>query len=212
MIGKTDPTSLPKFQLLDPGPAWRDLGTAAPASLSSGPAADQTINAVTLALPQIHTISSYSLAAGLVFSGLKSHSFALAPDPSDSTGKAMLGTQVSSTHIVDPVLFLTYYPFGIDAERLWHSADLRPGISAGLSLSSPTNNFYFGLSFEVRRSIQLVAGVTLARISELADKQLGTSAVTTVQRFEESAFAGMSFNVSGFIQSLFSSGGKSSSQ
>ena len=33
-------------------------------------------------------------------------------------------------------------------------SDLKPGISLGFSLSSPANNFYFGLSHEILRNVQ----------------------------------------------------------
>jgi hypothetical protein len=104
--------------------------------------------------------------------------------------------------------------FPMDAERDWRPRDLTPGLSVGFSLTSPSSNFYFGGSSEFfLRNVQLVYGVSVAKVSAAGSGSNGTSPSTT-QNFHSGWYTGLTFNVSGFIQGLFSGGGggKSSGQ
>jgi hypothetical protein len=116
---------------------------------------------------------------------------------------------------VDPVLFITWYPVPFDAERPFRPSDfLHVGANFGLSLASPTNNFYVGGSTEIRRNVQLVFGFNVAKISRLAVSSGTTITVSgappsppTTQHFAKGAFIGLTFNISGFVQGLFGGGG-----
>lgn len=122
---------------------------------------------------------------------------------------------------IDPVLVLTTYFPPVDAERQWgHTVrDFIPGLSLGASLSNPTGNFYVGGSNEVFvRNIQAFYGLAFQKVARglgAATSQptfggLGTApAVTTVQGFQKGFFVGVTYNLSGFIQTLFGGGAKS---
>ncbi len=124
---------------------------------------------------------------------------------------------------VDPVLALTLYFPPVDAETplrfKWRylKRDLIPGISFGMSLSNPTTNFYAGGSNELLvRNVQLFYGVAFHNIatglapgpSQPVWGGVGTApTVSTVSGFQRGFFIGGTFNLSGFIQSLFGGGG-----
>jgi hypothetical protein len=124
---------------------------------------------------------------------------------------------------VDAVLVLTGYFPPVDAEVPWRIAsrnwwrDVVPGPGVGISLSSPTNNFYLGLSNEfLVRNLQLFYGEAFhniaARLAPGSTQPLwgGTGAapaIATVSRLQRGFFLGATFNLSGFIQSLFGGGG-----
>ena len=87
----------------------------------------------------------------------------------------------------------------------------------GVSLASPTTNFYLGLSTELLRNVELVYGASLMRVSDLAVSdltivtQMGAPPTPpTKQAYEHGYFVGLTFNVSGFVQGLFGGGGASS--
>lgn len=161
----------------------------------------------------------------MVYSNIKTRSYGYALTHSPSTTCATqpaTGTATAvayqcittgSSHIVDPVLFITYYPRAFDAERPYRFSDLLyPGISLGLSMSSPSSNYYFGISEEVLRNVQLTAG--LAYAPQLASTNKFNAAPTAtsstpniVQRFTGSWYVGVSFNILGFIQSVIGGGG-----
>lgn len=203
----------PNFPSVDSFPVikWQDSGTTPPASVAAGQPADQSVSLLNLTLPQTHTISVYNVAFGVVYSTIRTPSFAVSGTP-----PATVNT--GSSAIVDPVVVLTAYWLGhwfpMDAERDWRPRDLIPGLSIGLSLSSPASNFYFGGSSEFfLRNVQLTYGLSIAKVPEAAAGSNGTSPATS-QHFKPGAFVGLTFNVSGFIQGLFGggSGGKSSGQ
>jgi hypothetical protein len=123
---------------------------------------------------------------------------------------------------VDPVLVLTGYFPPVDAEVPWRLAsrdwwrDVLPGPSIGISLSSPASNFYLGLSNEfLVRNLQLFYGVAFHDVpTTLAPGSTqplwggtGTApTIGTVSRLQKGFFFGATFNLSGFIQSLFGGG------
>ena len=115
----------------------------------------------------------------------------------------------------DPVLGLTLYIPPIDAEVPFRPKNPRnwiPAPSVAFSLANPTNNFYLGASSEfLVRNVQVLYGLALLK----APVALGTPAsqnvwggvgtaptVSTQQGFLKAPFAGFTFNLSGFIQSL----------
>jgi len=185
-----------------PSVSWQDSGSTAPSAVAGGQPADQTINLLNLTLPQTHVISIYNLSAGVVYSSIKTPTFSVSGGATVQTG---------SSHTVDPVLMLTAYWFGhwfpMDAERDWRPRDLTPGLSVGFSLTSPASNFYFGGSSEFfLRNVQLVYGVSEAKVSAATSGSNGSSPATT-QHFHTGWYTGLTFNVSGFIQGLFGGGG-----
>ncbi len=187
---------------------WQDSGLVAPAAVASGQPADQTLNLLNLTLPQSHAISYFNLAAGVVYSSVRSPSFAVTNS---------VGVQIPGSHTVDPVLFLTGYVLGhwfpMDAERDWRPHDLIPGLSLGFSLANPTTHFYVGGSSEFfLRNVQLAYGASITQVSELTSTvPLNATTAATRQRYTGRWFVGLTFNVSGFVQGLFSAGKSSGS-
>lgn len=189
---------------------WSDAGTTAPSSVTGGPAADQTVSLLNLQFPQVHTLSFYNLAAGVVYSWVRNPGFGIPVAAKTSSDQVRTG----SNPIVDPVLFLTAYPWPIDAESrcgfkcIYKTA---PGISVGISLASPASNYYVGGSFELLRNMQVVSGYGWQKINKLPNPPVAiptnaTSAVT-VQTFSGGPFVGITYNILGFVQSLFGGGG-----
>jgi hypothetical protein len=184
---------------------WEDLGTTLPASVSSVgvPPSDQTVSLLTYTLPQVHALSYFNIATGVVVSSIKSPTF-LNSNP--STASMPSWKTVSGPLTIDPILALSVYIKPIDAERLFQKSDLIPAPTMAFSLSSPTSNFYFGGSSEFFfRNIQLTYGFSLSRISSLlpASEQLSATTPATRQVFAKGGFIGVSFNILGFVQSVF---------
>ena len=197
----------PTLQRL-PEITWVDSGTVPPGAVASGQPADQVVNILNFTFPQVHSLYYYNIASGIVVSSIRTATFGFTTD-----GKAK---QTGSNLIVDPVLLFTAYIKPIDAERPYRLQDAIPGVSFGLSLSSPASNFYFGGSSEILRNIQLAYGFTIAKTSKLAPAGTfnptpnGTNTPATTQSFSKGGFVGLTFNISGFLQGLFGGGGKGS--
>jgi hypothetical protein len=194
---------------------WQDSGTTPPALIAMGQPADQTLTLINLQLAQSHTLSYYNLASGVVYSSIRSRSFSFRAGMSQN-GQPTQGPpiQTGSSQTVDPVLLFTVYPKPIDAERhcgLTCIVTTWPGFSFGFSLSAPASSFYAGVSLELLRNIQVVAGVNWAKVAALSANPTfspaSSTSPNTVQRFTNGAFAGLTLNISGFIQSLSGGGG-----
>jgi hypothetical protein len=184
---------------------WQDLGTTLPASVSVGmPVTDLTVNLLTYTFPQSHALSTFNLAAGVVVSSIKTRSFTNAGATTTSNGTTW--STAMGGYTVDPILAVTAYVFGpMDAERPFQKKDLIPGITLGFSLTSPSTNFYFGGSSELFiRNIQAVYGLALNRVNTLdpSMQPVAMSQPTTRGIFAKGGFVGLSFNITGFIQSL----------
>ena len=186
-------------------------------------------------LPQVHALSSFNLTTAVVYSSVRNRSFGFQQRSATSTitsppcattpapSNAPAGTpptnydciQTGANRIVDPVLFVTWYPIPLDAESKFSFSDLaHPGVSLGISLASPSSNYYLGLSHEIVRNVQLVEGFTVAKTTHLAPQTAFNSPPTasaavpaTVQRFDHGWYVGLSFNILGFIQSISNWGG-----
>jgi hypothetical protein len=199
-----DVSEEPNFPESDTFPriTWQDSGTVSPSVVASGQPADQTLSLLNLTIPQTHSVAIYNLAFGVVYNSVKTPSFSV------SNGSTV---QTGTTPIVDPVVVFTAYVlhhwFPLDAESDWRPRDLVPGLSFGLSLASPANNFYVGGSSEFfLRNVQVVYGLSIAKVPEAAAGTNGTNPSTS-QHFKKGVFGGLTFNVSGFIQGLFGGGG-----
>jgi hypothetical protein len=184
---------------------WQDLGTALPASVSplGTTPSDQTVSLLNYTLPQVHALSYFNLATGVVVSSIKSPTFV---NTNGSTAASPNWTKVTNGLTVDPILALSVYVKPLDAERPFQMSNLIPAPTIAFSLSSPTTNYYFGGSSEFFfRNIQLVYGVSLSRVPSLlpAAQQMSATAPATRQVFAHGGFVGVSFNILGFIQSLF---------
>jgi hypothetical protein len=214
--GHSGPT-LPNF-VLTPAPhlqiQWQDSGTTPPASVASGQPADQTVSLLNLTLPQVHSLYYYNVAAGVIVSSIRIPNNVAIEVPPATSPATYTYKQQGSNLLIDPVLLFTAYIRPMDAERPFRVKEIFkiPGITFGLSLASPTTNFYFGGSTEVLRNIQCVYGFNVSNISKLAVPS-GTvgvgSTAPTVQSFSKGGFIGFTFNISGFIQGLFGAGSKS---
>lgn len=169
----------------------------------------KTITLVTASFPQVHNLYRYNLAFGIVGSTLHNPSFSRVQTTLASGGTAAQFKTVKDNGdpYVAPALFFTAYVFRIDAEGPWSKADLRPQPSIGFSLSSPTDNFFFGASSEILRNVQLVYGYHLGRVNQLApsfvDDPTSSAAPATQKRFHGGFFGGMTFNID-FIKGLVS--------
>jgi hypothetical protein len=196
--------------------AWVDLGVIPPASVASALATDQIVNLLNLSLPQSHTLSYYNLASGVVYSTVHSRTFGIPAGVTNTLGEV----QTSSSPNIDPVLLFTAYLRPADTEKhctifkcLWQTP---PGMSFGLSLTSPASSFYAGGSLELLRNIQVVVGANWAKAAQLPKPPVAIASnattATTVQKFGVGGFYGLTFNISGFIQGLFGGSKSSSSQ
>jgi len=183
---------------------WTDVGAIAPSAVANEQPSDQTLSLLNLQLPQVHSLSYYNLATGVVISTITSRSYGPV-----GTG-ATVGT-TSASPLIEPILMLTVYVHKLDAERPHELADLVPAPTFGLSLVSPGSNYYLGLASEIFRNVQVVGGVNFAKTTKLVGATSGmTSMLTaqTAQRYHIGAYTGLTFNFSGFVQSLFGGGGK----
>jgi hypothetical protein len=170
-------------------------------------------------LPQVHSLSSFNVDAGVVYNTTKNKSF----------GFNQMGNPITTTEtsIIDPVLFLTWYPRAIDAESPTncYKGDFGQcihelGLTLGLSMASPTSNFYFGPSLEPFRGVQLVGGLSITKVPMLAPPTTAGFTCTppctggtppTVQNFKPGGYVGVSFDIKAFIQSIGSAAFSSSS-
>ena len=146
------------------------------------------------------------------------------------SGNCTVYTSVKGGHLIDPVLGVSVYAFKpLDAEAPFKWTDLLfPAPTLNISLSSPTTNFHIGMAHEFFvRNLQIGYGVSIVNETRLAGTiasepetyvPAGTSPVTpatytvitgspqaslyTAKRFNYGGYAGFTFNITGFIQSL----------
>jgi hypothetical protein len=209
---------------------WQDLGAALPATASVGTSpSDLTLSVLNLTLPQVQVLGRFNLTSGVVVSSLKVPSvtsFTGTGPTTTGTGTPGTGcprgitsctvyTSTPGSRLVDPVLGITVYALRpLDAERPFRMPDLTPAPSLGISLSSPTSNFHVGLSSEFFiRNLQVMYGVSFVQETHLTGtinapgaanntSQYATS-VNTLKKFNEGEFFGFTYDITGFIQSLF---------
>lgn len=195
---------------------WKDLGQGIPSAVASASPNEQTPTLLNVPLPQTHSRYYYNLASGVVVTTIRTKSFGFpAGSTPTSNGSAM---ETGSSLLIDPVLFLTRYLRPFDAGRKEKPRDFIDsfGINVGFSLSAPTNNFYFGGTNELLRLVQVNYGFVAAKVPKLAGDVYiasgGSSTPTPItnQVFAKGGYIGLSFNISGLIQSVTGSGGSSS--
>lgn len=182
---------------------------------------EQTLTLLSTSYPQTHNPSYFNISSGIVFSTLRNPTWTRqetapgltcptgAPQPCVASPALYQTVQnPNGARTIDPVLFLVIYVKPFDGERKWRPSDLIPAPSLGMSLTSPSTDFFFGVSSEVIRNVQIVAGRHIGKINELSptgvnDPTSGTAPLTT-QHFHPGWFVGATFNISNFIQTLFS--------
>jgi hypothetical protein len=172
------------------------------------PSNAQVVNLQNLTLSQVHALYYYNLSSGVVVTFKKNPTFYQVASTSSPTG--FTTTSSAGDYLFNPVLLFTFYIPPMDAERRWRPHDLIPGLTWGLSLSSPSTSFFVGGSSEIRRNVQFVAGANIAKITSLAPVPQTTSTPITQQNFEVGPFVGLTVNID-FIKGLFG-GGSSKSQ
>lgn len=196
----------------------------APAGSSDNPnPSEPNINLLNFTYSQVHALNSYNVAFGVIRSTNRNPTFVrseTAAAVNCPTGSAptcvaspeMYTTQtIAGSPAVDPAVFFTVYALGrFDAERKWWWHDLKPEPSVGLSLSSPTTDFFFGASVELLRGVQFVNGWHYGKInslvSPLVNDPTSSAAPQTTLKTKNGYFLGITFNIN-FIQSLFGGGG-----
>jgi hypothetical protein len=181
---------------------WQDLGTSLPSSLTVGtPVSDQSVTLLSYTFAQAHALSRFNLTSGVVVNSAR-------PPNLTNTGTSMSPVYAKSpgSPMIDPILAVSAYIFRpVDAERQFQAKDLVPAPTLGFSLTSPSSNFYFGFSSEFfLRNLQVVYGVSSVKLTELGQVTAGSATSTyTVQQTSYHGFVGMTFNITGFIQTLF---------
>jgi len=164
-------------------------------------------------LPQVHTLSYFNIATGVIASTIRDKSFTRveATAASGSTPTQFKTVAQTGDPRVMPVLFFTAYLFRpIDAEVPFENKDFIPQPSLGFSLTSPSSDFFFGGSSEFfKRNVQLVCGYHFGQTTHLLPSQINDpaskDAPQTQKRFDSGAFVGLTFNID-FIKGLFSGG------
>jgi hypothetical protein len=194
-------TSPPSPPCPSPAPAAATQTT----TTSSAPPADQIVTLLNLTLDQVHPRYYYNVSTGVLASNVRNVNFYRVPQPPSGTSYATQGSPGDRT--VAPAILFTVYTRPMDAESPWTTKDLIPGVSFGFSLTSPASSFYLGLSSEVRRNVQLVAGVNWAKVNSLAPSgyvaSSSSTAPVTEQRFASpKGFVGFTLNID-FIKGLF---------
>jgi hypothetical protein len=210
--GSSPPPNLVSGLTVDDGTVkWIYAGVPIPAGVANAGPSDQVVNLLNLTLPQVHSMYYFNLATGVLASSIRNSSFSrvrAAPNNAADTIARFTTQEVRSSPGVEPaILFTTYLPgLPMDAESPWTARNLIPGLSVGLSLTSPSKSFYFGASSEIWRHVQLVGGINVAKVTRLSPQGFvpDTSSATpmTVDRFTTGGFAGLTFNVD-FIKGLF---------
>jgi hypothetical protein len=218
------PLALPAPQIVPDSPPlqWQDIGTTPPASASLGTQpADLTVNVLNLTLPQVHSLTWFNLASGVVVSSLRPTSvttYAGVGPGSQSNANAddvcpvgvsscTLYTTSKGSHLIDPVVGLTVYALHpLDVERPFRMQDLTPAPTFDLSVLSPTTNFHIGFSSEFFvRNLQLNYGGSFVQETRVPP---GTPTATidnqpaylsTVKKFNKGGFFGFTLNISGLI-------------
>lgn len=167
-----------------------------------------------LTYPQVHSLSHYNVALGVVGSTVENPSFVRVQTSAASGTPGTAGFVPAQFKTVEnggdpevaPILMFTIYVPPFDAERSWRSRDLIPQPGVGFSLSSPSADFFFGASSEIRRNIQLVGGLHVGKMTTLVkppfDDPTSSAAPQTQQSFAKGGFVGLTFNID-FIKGLF---------
>lgn len=187
-------------------PKWVDIGVLPPSAVTSASATEIQPSAINLPLAQVHTLAYYNVDSGVYVSTIRVPSFAYTTPTTLNNGTPV---QTSSTLLIDPVVTLTRYIWGFDAETKEHLSDWKPGISLSFSLASPGSNFYIGGSSEILRYVQVGYGFAVAKVPRLSPGTFAPSSSTTpttTQVFAKGGYLGLTFNLSDFVKSLVKGG------
>jgi hypothetical protein len=181
--------------------------------LGTVPYADQSFQALSFTLPQVHPKYSYNVSNGVAVSFIHNPRFTRVANPPAQGSTTVTSYTIQQTNgniLINPIILFSAYILPMDAERSWNIRDLVPAPALGFSLSSPAASFFFGATTEIRRNVQLVGGVNLAKVTTLLPSGFvdpsSSTAPATQQVFKPGGFVGLTFNIN-FITSLFSGGG-----
>ncbi len=188
---------------------------------------EQSMTLLNTNYPQTHNLSRFNIASGLAvtYLGKSSPSWSrVETSPAVTCGAGVPQPCIPSpalyqtvenqpnTLAYDPVLFFMVYPFRLDSERKWHPRDfLHPALDFGLSLSSPSTDFFVAVSEEAFvRGVQFTGGVHVGQVNELSptagvNDPTSSAAPVTITRWHGFLFGGLTFNLN-FIQTLFGGG------
>jgi hypothetical protein len=117
--------------------------------------------------------------------------------------------QVSGGPRVLPVLMFTFYPIKRDTQiKTVQWKEVLPAPAIGLSLTSPSDDFFLGGSSELKpfRNLQLVYGLHLGRVTKLGSNgfqnPFDSTAPQTTYSLHTGAFVGLNFNID-FVKGIF---------
>ena len=106
-------------------------------------------------------------------------------------------------------MFFTFYPTKRDTQtKTVQWSEVIPAPTFGLSLTSPSDDFFLGASSELKpfRNLQLVYGFHLGRVAKLGSNgfqnPLDSTAPQTTTSLHTGGFVGLTFNID-FIKALF---------
>jgi hypothetical protein len=178
----------------------------------------------------VHKVYPFNITTGMIYSTLRNPTWSRVETAPPSGCTSASTSSCSSPELyttvenpaprpIEPALFLTAYVFGssdvprkwhlfgpFDPERKWHFFDLMPQPSVGLSLTSPSTDFFAGGSSEVHRSVQIVYGVHRGKVNylapTLANDPTSSAAPVTLTHFRTGYYVGITFNIP-FISSVF---------
>jgi len=164
--------------------------------------------------PQVHSLFHFNISTGIVWTALRDPSYSrvlheLAKPQMGST-EAVPAKYVTSfdrgSPRALPILAFAAYLIPQDVQVLWRPKDLLPAPTVAFSLQNPGDDFFLGLSSEIRRNVQLLYGYHYGRVTTSgptgADDPTSSAAPVTTSRFKGNAFVGLTFNVN-FIKDLF---------
>jgi hypothetical protein len=173
----------------------------------------QPLQLLQTSLPQVHTLSYFNIATGVIGSTIRDTTFSRVLSvaaTSKSPAQYKTISQTGDPRVMPALIFTAYLFRPIDAEVPFETWDLFPQPSVGFSLASPSTDFMFGFSSEFfKRNVQLVYGCHYGQITRLvpgqADDPTSSTAPQTIKRFKTGAFVGLTFNID-FIKGLFGGG------
>lgn len=189
---------------LYPDPLTSDTYTTV--HIASKEAADKYSDIASKALPDIHTFYRFGVSTGVAVSSVQNRTYGYSQG---STATQFSPITLSDPRLVEPVLFLTYYPLhgGLDTEA--HASWRDIGLVAGLSEKNPTSSFYVGISTEPVRNLQLIVGANASQVNVLdssafdAGPSASHSSPTTRAAYRFGAYIGIAFGFSNFLQQVF---------
>lgn len=156
----------------------------------------------------IHTFYRFAASQGFAISTVKTRTYGYNAQKNAAENYGVATT--SNSALVEPLLFLTYYPWGggLDPEA---KAKLfkEPGIVFGLSEKNPTSSFYLGIAFEPINNISVIFGGNFTQVSRYDPSAYDPGATaqhltpTTHNVYCGGAFVAVAYNFSTLFAQAF---------